>query len=171
MELVAIGIFKRAIGLQGFCGVSPYGETFEQLKPPVTLYIGSNERSVRTAVLERTSTYRNGHSARFDIAQDRTEAEKLTGQKIFIPEDQLPELSDGRHYHFHLKGMTIVSESSGEKIGKVINTVNLPSMDALVVALTSGKEVIVPYNKQAVVKMDEENKVMTVSDTYIQELL
>ena len=171
MDLVAIAIIKRAVGLDGCCGAAPYGETLGRLKTPITVYIGENERRVSEAVLEKVTLRPQGYAAVFSAARDRNEAEKLSGLNVYIREDQLPPLEDGQFYHFRLKGMPVISESSGGKIGVVRDVVNLPSMDALEVVLTGGREIVVPYNEQAVVRVDEENKTVTVSDSYIEELL
>lgn len=169
--MVAIAIIKRAVGLDGWCGVSPHGETFGRLKAPAAVQIGEDERRIREAVIEKIALRQQNYSALFDIARDRTAAETLSGLNIYIREDQLPALGDGEFYHFRLKGMSVISELSGGKIGTVKDTVNLPSMDALEVVLTNGSDIIIPYNEQAVVKVDEEGKTITVSDSYIEELL
>jgi 16S rRNA processing protein RimM len=171
MDLVAIAIIKRAVGLDGTVGVMPHGETFGRLKTPVTVYIGDDEKRAREVVLEKVAMRPQGYSALFDIARDRTEAEKLQGLNVYIGEDQLPKLEDGGYYHFHLKGMAVVSQSSGNKIGIVKDSVNLPSTDALEITLTRGYEIIIPYNEQSVIKVDEDKKEIIVSDSYIEELL
>jgi len=159
------------VGLDGLCGVKPYGETFERLQAPVTVYIGEDERRVRETVLERTALRQQGWAAQFRDVSDRTAAERVQGQNVYIREDQLPKLGDGQYYHFHLKGMAVVSESSGSRIGIVRDTVNLPSTEALDILLTNGRDIIVPYNDQAVIRVDDEKKVIVVSDSYIEELL
>jgi 16S rRNA processing protein RimM len=171
MDLVAIAVIKRAVGLDGLCGAMPYGETFGRLKTPVTVYVGESEYRVRETTLERVEQRPQGPAARFSDVRDRTEAEGLQGCNIYIREEQLPELGDGAYYHFRLKGMAVVSESSGGRIGVVRDTVKLPSTDALEVALSNGRDIIIPYNDQAVVGVDDEKKVIVVSDSYIEELL
>jgi len=171
MDLIAIAVIKRAIGLDGLCGAMPHGETFARLKTPVTVYIGETDRQTREAVLEKVSVRPQGPVAQFNIAKDRTEAERLQGLNVYIGENQLPALGEGEYYHFHLKGMTVVSEYSGSRIGTVKDTVNLPSMDALEVTLTNGRDVVIPYNEQAIVRVDNEKKMIVVSDSYIEELL
>ena len=171
MDLVAIAVIKRAIGLDGYCGIMPYGETFERLKTPVTVYIGEDERRAREAVLEKITQRPQGFAALFSIAHDRTEAEKLPGLCVYVREDRLPALSDGQYYHFRLKGMAVVSESSDVQIGAVKDTVNLPSTDALEITLLNGREIIVPYNERAVLKVDTEKKKIVICDSYIEELL
>jgi len=170
MDLVAIATIKRAIGLDGLCGVRPYGETLERLKTPVAVYVGEDERRAREAVMEKLVLRQQGPAAVFDMARNRTDAEKLTGLNVYIREEQLPPLEDGQYYHFHLKGMAVVSERQG-KIGVVKDTVNLPSTDALEITLTSGREIIVPYNERAVVRVDDGNRTVVVDDDYIEELL
>ncbi|MCL2218642.1 MAG: ribosome maturation factor RimM [Chitinispirillia bacterium] len=171
MDLVAIAIIKRAVGLDGCCGVAPYGETFERLKTPVTVYIGEDERRARETELVEKTLRPQGWAVILSDVFDRTAAESIQGQNVYIREDQLPKLGDGQYYHFHLKGMAVVLQSSGNKIGTVRDTVNLPSMDGLDVVLTNGHDVIIPYNDQAVVKVDGEKKTITVSDSYLEELL
>jgi len=170
-DLVAIAIIKRAVGLDGCCGAAPYGETLGRLKTPVTVYIGDDERRAREVTLVEVVQRPQGYTARFSGVSDRTAAEQIQGQNVYIQESKLPTLGDGQYYHFHLKGMTAVSESSGEKIGVVRDSVNLPSTDALEILLTNGHDVIIPYNEQAVVRVDEEKKLIVLSDSYIEELL
>jgi len=170
-DLVAIAVIKRAVGLDGCCGAAPYGETLERLKTPITVYIGEDERRVREVTLEEVVQRPQGFAVRFGGVSDRTTAERIQGQNVYIGEDKLPALGNGQYYHFHLKGMTAVSESSGEKIGVVRDSVNLPSTDALEILLTNGHDIIIPYNGQAVVRVDEEKKLIVVSDSYIEELL
>ncbi|MDR2729238.1 MAG: ribosome maturation factor RimM [Chitinispirillales bacterium] len=170
-EFIAIAVVKRAVGLEGYCGALPFGKTFSYLKPPVLVRLGSNENSSREVTLENVISREQGYIVRFDIAHDRTEAEKLKGENIYIREDNLPALEEGEFYHFHLKGMAVVNQSNGAKIGMVKDVVNLPSMDALEITLNNGHEIVVPYNEQAVIKVDIEEKRITVSDTYIEELL
>ncbi|MDR0306950.1 MAG: ribosome maturation factor RimM [Chitinispirillales bacterium] len=170
-ELVAIAIVKRAVGLEGYCGILPFGETFDRLKPPVSVYLGADERSAVEVTIENVKPRDQGDIVLFSIAHDRTEAEKLQGSNVYIREDKLPALEEGQHYHFHLKGMKVVSESTGSKIGLVKDVVNLPSMDALEITLMNGHEIIMPYNERAVVKVNVEEKRIIVSDSYIEELL
>jgi len=170
-ELVAIAIIKRAVGLEGYCGVLPFGETFGRLKPPFSVRLGSDGRNTREVTLEKVKLREKGYIALFDIAHDRTEAEKLQGENIYIAEERLPALEDGEYYHFHLKEMAVISEATGAKLGRVKDVVKLPSMDALEIVLTNGYEIVIPYNEQAVVKVDAQEKRVIVSDSYIEELL
>jgi len=171
-DLVAIAVVKRAVGLEGYCGLLPFGETIDDLKPPLLVRLGGSEASSREVTLEKVIfREQQGYIGLFDIAHDRTEAEKLKGENVYIRESDLPALEEGEFYHFHLKGMAVVNQSNGAKIGTVKDVVNLPSMDALEITLTNGHEIVVPYSGQAVVKVDTVEKRVIVSDTYIEELL
>jgi len=170
-DLVAIAVIKRAVGLDGCCGAVPYGETLGRLKAPLTVCVGEDERRAREITLEEVVRRPQGYAVRFGGVGDRTAAEQMQGQNVYIGEDELPALGGGQYYHFHLKGMAAVLESSGEKIGTVRDSVNLPSTDALEVVLLDGRDIIIPYNEQAVARVDEENKLIVLSDSYIEELL
>jgi len=171
MDLIAIAVIKRAVGLQGHCGVMAYGETLGRIDTPVTVYIGESERRAREITLSHIELRPQGYVVLLDGINDRDAAEAVRGLSLYVGEDKLPKLADGEDYHFHLKGMTVVSSSTGAEIGTVRDTVNLPSTDALEVVLANGRDIVIPYNKQAVVKVDKEGKTITVDDSYIEELL
>ena len=171
MELIAIAVIKRAVGLQGHCGVMAYGETLGRLDAPSAVYIGESERRAREITLSHVELRPQGYVVLLDGINDRDAAEAVQGLSLYVDESQLPKLADGEFYHFHLKGMKVVSSSTGAEIGTVRDTVNLPSTDALEVVLTNGHDIVIPYNDQAVVKVDKEGKVITVNDSYIEELL
>jgi len=171
MDLVAIAVIKRAVGLDGRCGVMAYGETLGRMVTPAAVYIGESDRRAREITLEKVEMRPQGYVVLFEGIDDRGAAESVQGLNIYVAEDKLPKLPEGEHYHFHLKGMDAVSASTGERIGTVIDSVNLPSMDALEVRLTNGHEIVIPYNERAVVKVDKDEKKVTVDDSYIEELL
>jgi 16S rRNA processing protein RimM len=171
MDLVAIAVIKRAIGLSGHCGVMAYGETLGRIDTPVAVFIGENDKRVREIKLTDVELRPQGYVVLFEGINDRNAAEDAQGLNIYISEDKLPKLADGEYYHFQLKGMKVISDSTGGEIGTVRDTVNLPSTDALEVMLTNGHEIVIPYNEQAVIKVDNENKTVTVNDSYIEELL
>jgi len=171
MELIAIAVIKRAVGLRGRCGVMAYGETLGRVKTPVPVFIGEDERRVHEVALEDVELRPQGYVVSLSGIDNRDAAEEVQGQNIFIDETRLPKLAEGEYYHFHLKGMKVISASTGNDIGTVRDTVNLPSTDALEVVLTNGHDIVIPYNDQAVVKVDGEGKTITVNDSYIEELL
>jgi 16S rRNA processing protein RimM len=171
MDLVAIAVIKRAVGLSGHCGVMAYGETLGRVVTPVVVYIGESGERARETALKKVEMRPQGYVVLFEGIDDRGAAESVQGLNIYVGEDTLPKLPEGEHYHFHLKGMDAVSASTGERIGTVIDSVNLPSMDALEVRLANGHEIVIPYNDMAVVKVDKEGKKITVNDSYIEELL
>ncbi len=170
-DLVAIAAIKRAIGLEGYCAVEPFGATLANLELPAEVQIGPDEKHLRTVNLEEIEQRPKGLVARFSAAQDRTQAERLNGLLIFVKEGDIPPLSEGQYYHFELKGMALISDETGQEIGVVRDVVNLPSTDAFNVALANGHEVLVPYNEQAVIKVEKESRRIIVRWSYLEELL
>ncbi|MDR2692682.1 MAG: ribosome maturation factor RimM [Chitinispirillales bacterium] len=171
MDLIAIAVIKRAVGLQGHCGVMAYGETLGRLDTPAAVYIGESDVRAKEVSILRIELRPQGYVVLLDGINDRDAAEAIQGLSLYVGEDRLPKLADGEDYHFHLKGMNVVSSSTGGPIGTVRDAVNLPSTDALVVMSADGHEIVIPYNNQAVVKVDKVGKVITVDDSYIEELL
>ncbi|MFP4163026.1 MAG: ribosome maturation factor RimM [Chitinispirillaceae bacterium] len=169
-ELVAIAMIRGAIGLEGYCAVETFGETFASLKPPVAVVIGTDADS-REVVLEKMQLRPRGYVALFSVAHDRTGAEMLNGERIYIDQKSLPPLGEGEFYHFELEGMSVVADSTGETVGVVKNVVNLPSTDAFEVTLDNGHEVLIPYIEDAVVRVENKTGRIIVRWSYLEELL
>lgn len=170
-DYIAIAVIRRAIGLEGYCAVEPFGETFGQLKPPVAVFLGADDSDLQEAVLEKVQLRPRGYVALLNVAHDRTEAEKLNGKKILVAQDLLPSLKEGEYYHFELEGLSVVSDETGEVLGVVKDIVNLPSTDAFEVSLKDGHEVLIPYNQDAVLKVEKETERIIVRWSYLEELL
>jgi 16S rRNA processing protein RimM len=95
---------------------------------------------------------------------DRDAAQKLTGIKIYLPENALRELAEGEYYHYQLIGLAVVLES-GESIGELVNVMATGANDVYEVMPTAGKagnEILIPAIKDVIVSIDLENKIMVI---------
>ncbi|MDG5816572.1 ribosome maturation factor RimM [Chitinispirillales bacterium ANBcel5] len=170
-ECVIIAKVGRAVGLKGYCMVEPTGTTFFHLEPPFEVFVGWKQSSARPMVIEEIRERPKGKMCRFEGIEDRTAVEQLTNKWIYLSSSQLPKLEAGDYYHFELEGLNVVSDSSAETVGKVLEVVNLPSMDALEVRLVDGCTVLVPYNEQAIRSVDTNASQVVVRWAFIEELL
>jgi 16S rRNA processing protein RimM len=82
--------------------------------------------------------------ARFEGIDNRTAAEGLKGQKLYVARDQLPAPGEGRYYHADLIGLQV--ESAGRRLGRVARVANFGAGDLLEVASGQGfKTLLVPF--------------------------
>jgi 16S rRNA processing protein RimM len=85
---------------------------------------------------------------------DRTGAEALRGTKLCVDAADLPPPADPDEFHdFQLVGLAAVSPE-GDPIGEVAGVEHGPAADLLVVRLTGGRRVLVPFVKAIVPTVD-----------------
>jgi 16S rRNA processing protein RimM len=170
-EWIAIGIVRRAVGLNGRCGAEAFGNTLSSLEIPCAIRIGMEIESARSLFLEEMDARPGGYLCRFQGVDDRTAAEQLRGSLIFVENDALPELRNNEFYHHELREMQVFGDASGEMLGTVLEVYNLPSMDTIEVALSKGGSVMLPFSAQAIGRIDTEKKRIIVHESFVEELL
>ena len=170
-EWIAIGIVRRAVGLDGRCGIEAFGTTMASLDPPCSIKLGRDIETARDVRMEEIDSKPGGYQCRFQGIDDRTAAEPLRGSLLFIEGSALPALKGNEFYHHELIGMPVFGDAGGGLLGSVVEVHNLPSVDTIEVALAKGGSVMVPLSGQAIVSIDTKEKRIVVSESFIEELL
>ena len=99
----------------------------------------------------------------FEGVADRTAVEKLRNVLLMAEVD--PKESNVSEDDFHISQIvdcTVIDES-GKEWGKVVDVLQLPAQDTLVV-LYDGKEVLVPFVRAYVPEVDIESKKLTITN-------
>ena len=89
---------------------------------------------------------------RFKEVTSRTQAERLRGALVEIPEDQVPPLPEGRYYLFQVVGLAVYDEG-GRCLGTVREVWRSPAHDIWVVGLPRRgrtRELLVPAVREIV---------------------
>ena len=129
-----------------------------------------------TIAFERDSTKNNrlGSSnapyefiVRVEGCPDRTSVENLRGLKLFIRQEQLPELETDEYYHSDLIGLQAIDDK-GAVFGTVSAVLNFGAGDILDVAPLANVEGgakegwLIPFQNTHVGKVDLENKTIAI---------
>lgn len=170
-DLIAIGIIRRPVGLDGFCAIEAFGDTFGALKPPCPVYVGKDAATATGAVISDIVERPGGYQCRFEGKNDRTAIEGMRGLVIYTGSEALPELRGDAYYHFELAGMRVYEDAGGTCIGTVAGVHNFPSMDTLEVMPEKGESIMVPLSAQAIAGIDRQGRRITVRQRFIEELL
>lgn len=80
-------------------------------------------------------------------------AETLRNAKVFINEEDLPELSEGEYYIKDILGLTVITEE-GEILGKVTDVFKTGSNDVYEVSGEAAKPVLIPAISEVVKSID-----------------
>jgi 16S rRNA processing protein RimM len=169
-EPVAVGTIGKPRGLQGECHVAGIGRTLASAQVPLRALVGRGGRDLRPLVVTSISGSNRGFVCRFEGVDDRTVAEGMRNQVIYLPQEQLPPLEDGEYYHFQLEGLRVVADD-GVEVGVVLRVHNYPTVDALEVSRSEGSTVLLPIRDETVEEIDCEGGVVRVKSTSLEELL
>jgi 16S rRNA processing protein RimM len=170
-ELIAIGIIRRPVGLDGFCALEAFGETFGTLKTPCAVFMGKDATAAESVTISTIVLRPGGYQCRFEGKDDRTAIEGLRGRVVYIESESLPGLKGNEYYHFDLLGMAVCEDVGGTCIGRVIEVHNFPSMDTLEVMPEKGESIMIPLSGPAIAGIDKQSKRITVRQSFIEELL
>lgn len=151
---VGVGRIGRAHGTRGAVRVVAWGETLATRVLGDKLYLRSPTGEIRELTLEEFSCHQRNWLARFAGVTTRDVAESLTGQELFLPEDQLPQLEEGEYYHYQLVGLQ-VETTDGASLGIVRKIIPTGSNDVYVVE-KDGREILIPAIEDVIVSIDLE---------------
>jgi len=96
-----------------------------------------------------------------DIA-DRSGAEMLVGQNIYIPDSEMMSPPEGRYYVHDLVGCRVLTPAGKDK-GQIVDVMLLPANDVYVV-LCENKEVLVPAIPAYIKNVDIKSKCVVIED-------
>ncbi len=119
----------------------------ERVKKPVPYYVENYKLQSDTNAI-----------VKFEDIDDRTEAGHFLKKNIFLTEDKLQALSSEDWQYDLLPGFKVIDKEKGV-IGEIESVVNVPQQYLLKV-IYKGKEVLIPFHEDILVKVDDENKII-----------
>ena len=108
--------------------------------------------------------YRNSGILKLAGIQSIDDVEKIGGLFLYIAEDQLAELPEGRYYYFHIIGSTVIG-SDGTRYGEVQEIIQTGANDVFVID-TGDKELLIPALRNVVQKVDVLKKTIIIDHTW-----
>jgi 16S rRNA processing protein RimM len=153
---VVVGIVGGACGLRGDLKVQILSDAPDRFSSGNLLYLDG--RPVR---VQRSRPAKGGVLVKFDIVEDRTQAERLRGRELTIPLDQVKPLPGGSYYHFQVLGMGVWSER-GEYLGKVTEILSTGGgHDVYVIGSGGQKDLLLPAIDGVILDVDvQENRMI-----------
>ena len=120
-----------------------------------------NENSYIPYFISKISKYKNNSiRVKFEDIIDEESATELINKEIFLPIDELPELSGKKFYYHEVIGYMIHDITAGE-IGD-IEYINDQTSQHLFVVNKNGKEILIPINDDFILNLDRTNKIINL---------
>ncbi len=160
---LVVGRLKKAHGLQGECTVFPLTDEPSQVFAPgasVWIMDMAGEVMAGPAIVERSRSHHRKWLLAFEGHTSREAVEPWRGHFLGVPADRLQPPGEGEVYVHELEGFAVVDEN-GDALGLVSGVYDLPS--GLMIEVQGPKrEVLVPFRKEFVTKVDRPARRLTV---------
>jgi 16S rRNA processing protein RimM len=111
-------------------------------------------------IVEQTRLVKGAVLIKLRDVSTRTDAEKLRGQTLYVPDDEAVVLDEGTYFWHQIIGLD-VRTIDGEALGRIVEILPTGSNDVYVVRSGAG-ELLIPAIKDVVRNVDLDQRVMTV---------
>lgn len=156
MNYLLIGRLLKPKGLRGDIKAMFYADRLEDLKGFSRFYI-RDKASYKEIKIEKYIQNESGLTVRIAGCDDRTKAEMIQANDIFIIEDEVPAIK--KKNSFYIKDLIgLEAYESGSLIGTVNNLFEVANRSLLVVALPDKGELVLPFDDEFVEQVDVPGK-------------
>lgn len=159
-EFVLLGKVNKAHGIRGEIKVYPYsGQPQSFAADYQRILLAPENRSVPVAyTIEKTRVQGKQVLLKLENCSDRTTAELLVGQRVYVRAEDLPELAEDEFYLQELQDKEIL-DTTGKRLGRSSHILDTGAQDILVVR-KDGKEYLIPVVRDFIVTIEEERVVV-----------
>ena len=164
---VELGKLVGVWGVKGWVKLHSHTRNRADIAQYATWYLQEPRKKGEPVAIKVLNCREQGQGivAQFEGVNDRDQAMAMSGQRIFVKQEDLPSLPSGEYYWQQLIGLEVVNENA--KIGVIDSILETGANDVLVVKQEEQDQqkqpdVLIPYTDNAVVDVDLEKGVMTV---------
>ena len=162
-EYLIVGTVQKPHGIKGELFIRLETDRPDAVYAPGrTLLLGDakGRRSDAVLTIDRARAFKGGMLVKVAEHTGRTpEMEALRGRTLLIPRGQAAALAEDEVFYHDLLGMRIVTAAEGE-IGTIAEVYDAPSGPLLSVAREGGKELLIPFVKETIRRLDRAERVL-----------
>lgn len=162
-EYLIVGTVQKPHGIKGELFIRLETDRPDAVFAPgrvLRLGDGKGTLSEASLTVERARAFKGGVLVKVAEHTGRTpEIEDLRGRTLLIPRGQAAVLAEDEVFYHDLLGMRIVTAAEGE-IGTIAEVYDAPSGPLLSVAREGGKELLIPFVKETIRRLDRAERVL-----------
>lgn len=152
-QFIQIGLVIKPHGLRGEVCVEYFADSPFFIKgQPVWLKCGKGP--LREHTVFSTRTHKGRELLLLEDARDRNAAETLRNCAVYVPKEELPELSEEEVYLHSLEGLRVILEHNGSTVGHIESFQFNAGSEVWGIRTEDGKEVLFPATEQFVAAID-----------------
>lgn len=162
MDYFSVGRIVNTFGIKGELKVYPYVDDINEFDDFERVYLkrGSRNTDLKEYKVSGVRYHKGMALLKLSGIPDMTEAEKLKGCEVMISRDMAKPCEEDEYFIKDLYGMEVMTEE-GEALGELEDILFTGANDVYVVK-TEDNDILIPAIKQCILKIDVENKKMTV---------
>lgn len=154
---ILIGKIVAPFGVRGEVKLVAHTDFPERMAAGREITIKTSDGQRKVMRIERSDPNKGGYTVKFPGVDTRNDAEALRGAEVVIDESELAGLPEDAFYVFDLMGLRVVTDDGREQ-GEITEILQGGANDVYV----TSTGLCIPALKWVVVKVDLENKVMTI---------
>lgn len=164
-NFIEVGCIVKAHGIRGEICIDYNADSPDLLRDSIYLAPAGPGRAVpKRYALQKVRMHQGRPLVTLEGVPDRTAAELLRGQRVFVPEDRLPELEADEIYMSDLPGLEVMTRGEDGKLSPlgVLTHADIQAGQELwTITTPDGKEVLFPAADDFVESIDlDENRVI-----------
>lgn len=161
VNLWAVGYITGSFGIKGFVKAKPLTDTPGRFKRLRQVYMGLRPEAVVEDEVKEVEVRERYILLKLRSAGDKTGADKLKGQYIFVDEADIVLPEGGRYFIHDIIGCR-VETADGRQIGIVKEVYNAPAHDLWEIECGE-KSFMIPVVKEFIRSVDRDKRIITVN--------
>lgn len=141
-QLICVGVISSAYHLQGLVKITSFTEDPKNI---CKLHCRSLEG--KKILCNFIKTDKDKIICRIDGINNRNDAEKIIGTKLYIAREELPELDESEYYIADLVGLVVI-DVNDKVIGKVLAVHNFGAGEMIEIGFKDKKSEIYSFTKE-----------------------
>ena len=157
-DYLMVGVIANTHGVRGEVKVYPTTDDVNRFKKLKEIYMGDEKAPLH---IQSVKFQKNMVILGFKEYTSLNEVEGLRNKELFVDRAHAVKLQKDEYFISDLIGMKVVTDE-GADFGELTDVMTTGAKDVYVVKTTDGKEVLLPAIKECVLKVDMNERVMSV---------
>ena len=163
MKYLLVGDIVSTHGIRGEVKVNIVTDDLSRFDVGNNLYV-LKDNVYQKITVSSFRLHKNRALITFNNIKDIIDVVGYLKLSLYIDKDEVPELEEGMYYYDDLIGLDVIDvNNDNNKVGQVIDVVEVPQGCILRIKKTNGKQALVPYVEEFIKKVDLENKTIEIA--------
>ena len=160
-DFVSVAYITRTHGLKGDVKVVPLSSDPERLYSLSNIFIIQKNGERQEGVIQKVRAIKGGFAVSLADITTVTDAQRIVGSYIAVPENEVPVLDKETWYHYEIIGIEVYT-TDGMCLGKIEDIISTGSNDVYVVR-DKDREYLIPAIRDVIKDVDTKGRRMVIA--------